>query len=133
MNKKMGKWKYQKALDIPSLLYSVVCWDLTAREQKLLSELFLSAFSRNNLVKEHLACQPWNVASLLLWPLLFPLSNNFHQKSGKERKRKLNSILSNVVKSWQLQEGFYREENWILWKMGYLNHCEFHLSVELCS
>lgn len=76
----MNEQQQQKngGMEIPGAIWFAltallrVCWGLGERQQELLSELFLPPFSRSNLAKEHLACPPWNDASLLLWPLLFP-------------------------------------------------------------
>lgn len=120
MNEGMNEWKYWKPFDRLLLLYrGAVGWGRTgstSMEQKeLLSELLLLPSSRSSLVKEHLACvsplkccQPFALATIF-----FPLNKNSHQKNGKERKKRLNSILSNAVKTWQLQERFNSEEKWI--------------------
>ena len=68
MNERM---EIPKAFDWLFALLSGLQGSTAMELKELLSELFLPPSSKNNLVKEHLACQPWSVASLLLWPLFF--------------------------------------------------------------
>lgn len=115
------------------LLISVsYCGTQQETERTFEWQLFLLS-TKSNLLREHLACQRWNAASLLLQPRFFShLDNNLYQKNSKERERRLNSILSHVVKSQQLQEGFTVKRIESLRKGYHWNHGTFHSSLTLC-
>lgn len=115
-NERMSKWmhewmneKYQEPFDL--LLYSVVFWDLQQGSRKNLWMSYFSLFLEAIYSKNTWHVNPEMLPGFCSGHCSFLLNNNSHQKYEKETKRRLNSILSNVVKSWQLQERFYREEN----------------------